>query len=246
MQVMEHEAFLPTTTIKGSKVINVSEEHLGMLEELMIDPDNGKIAYAVLSFGCFLGIGNKLFAIPWEILELNRGEYILRIDKSVLEKMEGFDKEKWSLTRDELAKVYAHFGIQSSWENKIEMIEETQDMEIGNFLPTTTIKGSKVIHVKKEHLGKIEEVMIDVEMGRIAYAVLPFGGFLGIGNKLFAIPWEALESNGRDYILKIDKSVMEKTKGFDKEELSLTRHELAKVYAHFRIQPYWKSKKYIS
>jgi hypothetical protein len=47
-QVMEHEAFLPTTTIKGSKVINVSEEHLGMLEEVMIDPEEGKIAYAVL------------------------------------------------------------------------------------------------------------------------------------------------------------------------------------------------------
>ena len=118
-QVMEHEAFLPTTTIKGSKVINVSEEHLGMLEEMMIDPEKGKIAYAVLSFGGFLGIGNKLFAIPWEVLELNRGEYILRIDKSVLEKMEGFDKEEWSLTRDELAKVYAHFGIQSYWETKM-------------------------------------------------------------------------------------------------------------------------------
>ena len=95
---------------------------------------------------------------------------------------------------------------------------------------------------KKEHLGKIEEVMIDVNMGRIAYAVLSFGGFLGIGNKLFAIPWEALESNGWDYILRIDKSVLEKAEGFDKEELSLTRHELAKVYTHFGIQPYWKSK----
>jgi sporulation protein YlmC with PRC-barrel domain len=41
-QVMEHEAFLPTTTIKGSKVINVSEEHLGKLEEMMIDPEKGK------------------------------------------------------------------------------------------------------------------------------------------------------------------------------------------------------------
>ena len=84
----------------------------------------------------------------------------------------------------------------------------------------------------------IEEVMIDPGKGKIAYAVLSFGGFLGIGNKLFAIPCEALESNGWDYILKIDKSVLEKTEGFDKEERSLTRDELAKVYAHFGIQPY--------
>jgi sporulation protein YlmC with PRC-barrel domain len=235
-------AFMPTTTIKGSKVVNVSEEHLGMLEEMMIDPEKGKIAYAVLSFGGFLGIGNKLFAIPWEVLESSRGDYILRIEKSVLEKMEGFDKEEWSLTRDELAKVYAHFEIQPYWETKMGIVEETQDIEIGDFLPTTTIKGSKVINVNKEHLGKIEEVMIDANMGRIAYAVLSFGGFLGIGNKLFAIPWEVLELNRGEYILRIDKSVLEKMEGFDKEEWSLTHDELAKVYAHFGIQPYWQTK----
>ena len=117
-QVMENETFLPTTTIKGSKVINVNEEHLGMIEEVMIDPEKGKIAYAVLSFGGFLGIGNKLFAIPWEALESNGWDYILSIDKSVLERAEGFDKEEWSLTRDELAKVYTHFGIQPYWESK--------------------------------------------------------------------------------------------------------------------------------
>ena len=113
-------------------------------------------------------------------------------------------------------------------------------MEIGDFLPTTTIKGSKVINVNKEHLGKIEELMIDVNMGRMRlYTVLSFGGFLGIGNKLFAIPWEAIESNMYDYILKIDKSVLKKAEGFDKEEWSLTRDELAR-YAHFGIQPYWE------
>jgi sporulation protein YlmC with PRC-barrel domain len=156
--------------------------------------------------------------------------------------MEGFDKEEWSLTRDELTKVYAHFGIKPYWETKMGIVEETQDMEIGDFLPTTIIKASKVINVNKEHLGKIEEVMIDVNMGRIGYAVLSFGGFLGIGNKLFAIPWKALESNGWDYILRIDKSVLERAEGFDKEEWSLTRDELAKVYTHCGIQPYWESK----
>ena len=238
-QVVENKTFLPTTTIKGSKVINVNGEHLGMLEEVMIDPEEGKIAYAVLSFGGLLGIGNKLFAIPWEVLESSRGDYILRIDKSVLEKTEGFDKEEWSLTHDELVKVYAYFGIQPYWQTKMGIVEKTQYMEIGDFLPTTTIKGSKVVNVKEEHLGIIEELMIDAEKGKIAYAVLSFGGLLGIGNKLFPIPWEALEPNRYDYILKIDKSVLEKAEGFDKEEWSLTRDELDKVSTYFGIQPYW-------
>lgn len=120
------------------------------------------------------------------------------------------------------------------------IVEETQDTEYTTFLPTTIIKGSKVVNVKEEHLGKIEEIMIDSERGRVAYAVLSFGGLLGIGNKKFVIPWESLERNRDDYILRVDKSVLEKSEGFEKEEWSLNRDELANVYKLFGIQPYWK------
>jgi hypothetical protein len=51
----------------------------------------------VLSVGGWLGAGNKLFAIPWESLERNRDDYILRVDKSVFEGSGGYDKEKFSL-----------------------------------------------------------------------------------------------------------------------------------------------------
>jgi sporulation protein YlmC with PRC-barrel domain len=120
------------------------------------------------------------------------------------------------------------------------VVEETKATAYTTFLPTTAIKGSRVVNVKEEHLGKIEEIMIDSERGRIAYAVLSFGGLLGVGNKKFAIPWESLESSRGDYILRIDKSVLEKSEGFDKEEWSLTRDELANIYKRCGIQPYWK------
>ena len=63
------------------------------------------------------------------------------------------------------------------------VVEETQVFENKTFLPTTSIKGAKVVNVKEEKLGKIEEIMIDSESGRIAYAVLSFGGWLGTNNK---------------------------------------------------------------
>ena len=59
-------------------------------------------------------------------------------------------------------------------------------------LAADTLTGDAVVNREKEDLGKIEHLMIDVETGRVAYAVLSFGGFLGIGDKLFAIPWSAL------------------------------------------------------
>src|SRR5208283_5501091 len=114
-QVAKNMTFLPATEIKGSRVVNVKEENLGKIEEVMIDSEQGRIAYVVLSFGGLLGMGNKLFAIPWESLEYNRGDYILRLDKSILEKADGFDEEAWNLTRDELVSVYKRCGIQPYW-----------------------------------------------------------------------------------------------------------------------------------
>ena len=67
----------------------------------------------------------------------------------------------------------------------------TVSRENPDFLSTDSIKGDKVVNPAGEDLGKIEELMIDLENGRVAYAVLSFGGFLGMGDKLFAIPWRA-------------------------------------------------------
>jgi len=114
-QVAKNMTFVPSTEIKGSRVVNAKEENLGKIEEVMIDSERGRIAYVVLSFGGLLGMGNKLFAIPWESLEYNRGDYILRLDKSILEKAEGFDEEAWTMTRDELVSVYKRCGIQPYW-----------------------------------------------------------------------------------------------------------------------------------
>src|SRR6185436_927206 len=81
-----------------------------------------------------------------------------------------------------------------------------------------TLTGDKVVNRQRETLGTIEHLMIDVEKGRIAYAVLSFGGFLGMGDKLFAIPWGALtiDTQEKQLILDVDKALLERAPGFDK------------------------------
>ena len=64
-------------------------------------------------------------------------------------------------------------------------------------LPASTIEGTGVQNAAGEDLGEINELMIDLEKGRIAYAVLSFGGFLGLGDKLFAIPWGSPQHRSR-------------------------------------------------
>jgi hypothetical protein len=82
-----------------------------------------------------------------------------------------------------------------------------------------TLTGDRVRNSAGEDLGKIEDIMLDVPSGRVAYAVLSFGGFLGMGNKLFAVPWLALTLNERDkeFILNVDKQQLETAPGFDKD-----------------------------
>jgi sporulation protein YlmC with PRC-barrel domain len=66
---------LSASTISGDKVCNLEGEDLGKIEDLVVDLDTGKVAYAVLSFGGFMGMGDKLFALPWQSLTVDKGEH---------------------------------------------------------------------------------------------------------------------------------------------------------------------------
>lgn len=83
-----------------------------------------------------------------------------------------------------------------------------------------TLMGEDVYNSQDEELGDIKEIMLDMETGRVAYAVLSYGGMLGMGDKLFAVPWEALQldTTNKRFILDIDKSKLENAPGFDKDD----------------------------
>jgi len=106
----------------SDRVVNSRGEELGKLEELMIDLDNGCIGYAVLSFGGVLGVGDKLFAIPWDAMRLDtdRKVLILDIDRERLEEAPGFDKDHWPQTvnREWMLEVYRFYGSQPYWQER--------------------------------------------------------------------------------------------------------------------------------
>jgi sporulation protein YlmC with PRC-barrel domain len=111
---------MSATTLTGDRVRNSAGDDLGKIEEIMIDIPTGRIAYAVLSFGGFLGMGSKFFAVPWGALTLDQHEreFILNVDKQGLENAPGFDKDNWPDMADNQwgSKVYAHYGYKPYWE----------------------------------------------------------------------------------------------------------------------------------
>jgi len=118
--------------------------------------------------------------------------------------------------------------------------EETQVARNMTFVPATEIKGSKILTVNDEELGKIKEVMIDSKWGRIAYVVFACDCFLGMRCKFFAIPWGALSASRGDYVLKVDKGAFEKAEGLDEDVWTLNHNDLVKVYEQYNLHPYWE------
>jgi sporulation protein YlmC with PRC-barrel domain len=113
-----------------------------------------------------------------------------------------------------------------------------------NVLSTTAVIGDSVVNRTGETLGKIEELMLDLETGRVAYAVLSFGGFLGMGEKLFAIPFEALklDASREHFTLDVNKDKLKNAPGFDKNHppQASDRTWGAEVYKFYGYKPYWQ------
>jgi sporulation protein YlmC with PRC-barrel domain len=86
-------------------------------------------------------------------------------------------------------------------------------------LSSSTICGDEVVNSAGERLGDIKELMIDCASSRVSYAVLEFGGFLGMGTKLFAVPMQAvkLDAENKRFVLDMKKERLENAPGFDKE-----------------------------
>lgn len=147
-------------------------------------------------------------------------------------KPEGMKKEKQTDTRgrSEMA--------GSSTQQKMQMGE-------ASVVKASDLIGYSVANAQGDNLGRIEDIVIDPKQGRIAYAVLSFGGFLGMGDKLFAIPWESLslKADEQTMLLAVDKEKLQKAPGFDKTEWPnmASREWGTSVHQYYNQKPYWES-----
>lgn len=99
VQPHREQKVVRASKIIGINVKNKANEDLGSINDIVIDPMDGRLVYAAVSMGGFLGVGDKLFAVPWEALECREvdGEHvaILDVDKKRMENAQGFDEDHW-------------------------------------------------------------------------------------------------------------------------------------------------------
>ena len=91
---------------------------------------------------------------------------------------------------------------------------------MNTLLSTSTLQDTTVVNRQGETLGDIKDLMVDPQSARVQYAVLDFGGFLGIGDKYFAVPLEAFEVDrtNEQFVLDVTKDRLEDAPGFDKND----------------------------
>jgi len=256
------------TDIVGADVKNPKGENLGKVEELVIEPMSGSIDYAVISFGGFLGMGDKFFAVPFSLLkapEVQEGDklahFTFDVEKSRLEKAPGFDKNNWPDVASPTwsQEIDRYYNTSKAAPAKAEGDElnppasgkTDPDKAVAANASTKLVKASELIgknveNPQNDKLGDVKELVLDPRRSRISYFVMKSGGFLGMGDKLFAIPWQAVKFDLKDknlrLVLNANKERFTKAPEYkDKEWKRMSDPAwIEEVYTYYDTRPYWK------
>lgn len=234
--------------LKWAAAMDSRGQYIGGITDLVINPD-GRISFAVFSPFGMNGTNERLVALPFDVLSFNDKYLVLNTtsDKLVtapLFRMSYLNARNWAKDANR------YFGIEPSWKegtlcerpavgaHQIPMTKGW-DRPYG----ASEIVGTQVKNPQGEVVGKIDDLVFDDE-GRISFAVLGYGGFLGIGQNLVAVPITSLSYVGqpRHFALNTTKEDIQSAPLFGKKALDDPGWANG-VYRYFGQQPYWTKEK---
>ena len=117
----------------GHEIVNAQDENVGEISDLVLDPSSGKIRYAAVTYGGFAGLGDKMFAVPWEAFQCrpeadDPDEYVVMLDvrQESLENAQGFDQDNWPnfADRNFTDKIDQQYGVQRNQAGQRPMVDE--------------------------------------------------------------------------------------------------------------------------
>jgi sporulation protein YlmC with PRC-barrel domain len=112
--------------------------------------------------------------------------------------------------------------------------------EIGQLIAADKVKGTPVADMAGEKIGTIENIMIDKPTGRVAYAVMSFGGILGMGKHRYPLPWQMLQydTNLDSYVVDIDANKLKGAPTFDEGAITWSDERWRRVNDHYKVSMY--------
>lgn len=308
----------PAGTVRASKLIgmevyNQQDKHLGEIKDIVLDQNQKKIGYVVLSYGGIAGLGDKLFALPRNMIQVHtegRNKAVVSLDEQTLKNAPGFDANRWPTEANadyykNLDKYYGQHGGDRLTQHDQKTMRDVADKQghsvhnsagdvdadartagdrldqaadrtgdnlkdagdktvdtlkdagrkTGDALSRTGDKisdtwqdndhtsaqpaagqvgvdnsgvqwnrrvsqliGANVKSPQDENLGEVYDVLLDLQAGQVRYAVLSYGGILGMGDKLFAVPMDQFQARDNNLVLSINKDQLKNAPGFDQNK----------------------------
>lgn len=206
-------AIVKASDVVGRDIVDVNNREIGEIDEIAIDVGRSRIAYAIIE----LTDGpNQLLAVPWTSLRHHDKNCVLDLagDRR-LSDAPRFERTRWpDMSSGEFSRRIAEFWGDRSADRE-PLGQGGQALRV---VKSGDIIGGDVRSSSDENLGSIDDLALDMHSNRVAYAVVSFGGFLGFGDKLFAIPVDAFtrDSEGR-WVLAVSKERLKEAPGFDKK-----------------------------
>jgi hypothetical protein len=115
----ENTSLIATSKVKGAAVYNASGDSLGSIDDIILDKRSGHVAYAIMSFGGFLGVGSNYHPLPWSVLNYDtaKGGYVVNLSRSQLEKAPTYQvgtDPAWG-DKDYETKIHRYYGAGPYW-----------------------------------------------------------------------------------------------------------------------------------
>lgn len=244
-----------------AEVRGSDNEKLGDIKDFAIDSNAGRAVFAIISSGGVAGVGDTVRAVPFKALHFTtENEPIkLNITKASFDQAPTIDEKSWDRLSapDFSSSLYKHYNVQpDTGSTRSDDMRDnrnlTQDRDrdrntqvaaTTRYLKCTDVVGMNVNNTQDEDLGEVNDIMLNIRNGQVAYAVLGFGGVLGIGEKLFAVPWQALRFDAQDeqFVLNVDKERLRNAPGFDRNNWPDMRDVRwsQDVHAFYGTEPNW-------
>ena len=245
-------------TLIGTKVVGQRGEAIGKIEDIVVSPAQDG-SYAVLSLGSWANMADRYCAMPWSIIRTVEADeavkdsvrsLVLTVDKELLRTAPNFEKRTWpDMTDAAWCREINAFYDPNKIEKKADAVVEAAARSKVVTWRATELKGADVMTPTNEKLGDLEQVAVDTN-GRFCYAAVSVGGFLGMGERLVAVPWDAFqftlggEKNDKRIItLASTKELLESAPEYsnaDEDRVRMCNGEwILGVYEHFSCPPYW-------
>ena len=205
---------LRASKLIGTNVRNAEGERLGNIQNLMVDPAAQRVHYAVLSFGGFLGMGDKLFAFPVNLFKPGKDpeQVVLNIEKDRLRNAPGFDRNNWPDMGD------------NRYRGDVDRYYQSEPAKRGAFVDqmmrASDLIGRKVKDGEGNNAGEIEDLVVSLTNGQVRYVVVDLDKAWSQDEKMVALPLRALtfpRDKGRDLVLNVPKERIDTSRGFEAE-----------------------------